>query len=74
MDLDSISYPLIDFTSSGLTHSYSNFTEEPNKYRIGYVVSSTSFGLLKFNFETKKVIMQMKGDENELYQEINVQY
>jgi len=74
MDLDSISYPLIDFTSSGLTHSYSNFTEEPNKYRIGDVVSSTSFGLLKFNFGTKKVIMQMKGDENELYQEINVQY
>jgi alkaline phosphatase D len=74
MDLDSVSYPLIDFTSSGLTHSYSNFTEEPNKYRIGDVVSSTSFGLLKFNFGTKKVIMQMKGDENELYQEINVQY
>ena len=60
-DLD---YPLIDFTSSGLTHSYSNYSGELNKYRIGNVVSKKSFGLLKFNFETNTVLMEIRGENN----------
>lgn len=70
INLSGLTYPLVDFTSSGLTHAYSNFTSEPNQNRIGYVVSDLSFGLLKFNFKTKTVIMQMRGDNNVLQQEL----
>jgi alkaline phosphatase D len=64
--IDGLDYPLIDFTSSGLTHAYSKFTGEPNPYRVGKVVSTESFGLLKFDFTTKKVVLSMLGDGGEV--------
>lgn len=74
MNADNLDYPVIDFTSSGLTHSYSNFKTEPNVYRNGKVISYLSFGLLHFNFKTKEVKMQMRGDENMLQQELIQSY
>lgn len=74
IDLEELNYPLIDFTSSGLTHSYDGFNGEPNPYRIGNVVSKKSFGLLRFNFETRKVQMQIKGDNGTILQELEQTY
>lgn len=68
--IDGLSFPLIDFTSSGLTHAYNDFISEPNIYRVGKVVSEKSFGLLKFNFKTKTVEMQMRGKGNKLQQKL----
>ena len=62
--IEGLSYPLIDFTSSGLTHSYTNFSGENNKYRVGKVVSEKSYGLLKFNFKDSKITMEMYADNN----------
>ncbi len=72
--IEGVDYPLIDFTSSGMTHSYSSFDGEPNQYREGEVVSDLSFGLLKINFETKEVTMQMRGENNILQQELIQDY
>lgn len=69
-----LDYPLIDFTSSGLTHSYSDFSGEDNPYRIGTVVFDKSFGVLKFNFKTQTVLMEMRGDNNTLQQKIRLSY
>jgi alkaline phosphatase D len=69
-----VDYKLVDFTSSGMTHSYSNFSGEPNQYRVGEVVSDLSFGLLKFDFDTGKVKMEMRGEGNNLQQEYTVTY
>ena len=74
INLEGLSYPLIDFTSSGLTHSYSSFRGENNKYRVGEVVSEISFGLLKFNFEDQTITMEMRGDTNVILQEKTQQY
>jgi alkaline phosphatase D len=74
LKIDSLSYPLIDFTSSGLTHSYINYTGEPNRYRIKNVVSEISFGLLKFNFDKNTITMQMRGKDNILQQEFTQAY
>ena len=65
-----LSFPLVDFTSSGLTHSYKGFTNETNKYRVQNVVSEISFGVLKFDFDTHKITMQMRGKDNKLLQEL----
>lgn len=69
-NVDSLAYPLIDFTSSGMTHSYSSFKGESNQYRVGDVVSEKSFGILIFDFKNKTVSMQMRGENNVLQQEL----
>ncbi|MFK5958404.1 MAG: alkaline phosphatase D family protein [Lutibacter sp.] len=73
-EVKGLNYPLIDFTSSGLTHSYSNFKEEANKFRIGNVVSNKSFGILKFNFKNKSVQMEIRGKNNKLYETLTQKY
>ncbi|TLP80590.1 alkaline phosphatase D family protein [Maribacter sp. ACAM166] len=57
-----MNYPLIDFTSSGLTHAYKGFSGEPNPYRVGEVISMESFGVLEFDFSAKKVDFEIIGD------------
>jgi alkaline phosphatase D len=63
-----LSYPLVDFTSSGLTHTYTSFSSEENPYLKGEVVKEINFGLLKFDFKKNKVIMEIRGKENKLLQ------
>ena len=72
--INTLDYPLIDFTSSGLTHSYDRFSGEPNQFRKGKVVSDISFGILKFDFKTKTITMQMRGQDNILQQELIQSY
>ena len=59
-------YPLIDFTSSGLTHAYTKFTKEKNKYRVSEVIHQKSYGLVKFNFAMNEVIFEMWGEDRQL--------
>ena len=61
-------YPIIDITSSGMTHSYTNFQGEPNVYRLGNVVAQKNFGILHFNFENNAVLMEIRGENNVLYE------
>ena len=74
IEIAGLSYPLIDFTSSGLTHSYTNFKEEANKYRLGKVVSEKSFGILKFDFKANKVTMEIRDENNVIYETYTQNY
>ncbi len=67
-------YPLIDFTSSGLTHSYKLFTDESNTYRVGSVVKKKSFGLVYFDFAKKQLRIQMRGNNNTVLGELVQDY
>lgn len=67
-------YPLVDFTSSGLTHSYSSFSGEPNPFRVGEVVSRTSYGTIAINLETKEVRFKIMGEEGAVLQELKQAY
>lgn len=62
IEVEGLPYPLVDFTSSGLTHAYKGFKGEPNPFREGEVVSTESFGTLEFDFQKKKVIFKMIGN------------
>ena len=73
-NIDGLSYPLVDFTSSGMTHSYSNFESEPNKYRIVDVVSDKSFGILKFDLDLNTVQMEIRGENNMLFRTLSQNY
>ncbi|CAM1362431.1 Alkaline phosphatase [Tenacibaculum litoreum] len=72
--IEGLAYPIIDFTSSGLTHAYSSFSSEENNFRIGNVVNSLSYGTLLLDLKTKKVTFQMRGKNESILQEINQVY
>ena len=59
-------YPIYEVTSSGLTHSYSAVGSEPNRYRVGEVVTQLNFGLMEIDWKAKplKVNVQIKGLNN----------
>ena len=61
-EIPGLSYPLIDFTSSGLTHAYTKFKGEPNPYRASKVVAKESFGLLQFYAKERKLVLEMVTD------------
>ncbi len=72
--VDGLAYPLIDFTSSGLTHAYHSFTGEPNPFRVSEVVSTESFGTVHFDFKSSTAVFQMLGDNGELLGEMRQTY
>lgn len=71
---DPLAYPLVDFTSSGLTHAYRGFRGEPNPFRVGEVVSRESFGYLVLDPGTRRVVFRIVGDGGEILQELAQQY
>lgn len=73
-NLTGLSYPLVDFTSSGLTHAYRSFSGEPNRFRVVGVVSTESFGTVAFNFNTKTATLTMVGDHGEVLGTLVQQY
>lgn len=72
--VEGMDYPLIDFTSSGMTHSYESFLGEPNKFRKSEVVADKNFGLLTFDFKKNTVKMEIRGENDVLFQEIKQNY
>lgn len=69
MELDSLNHPLYDVTSSGLTHTWKEVRDEPNKHRIGDLVARLNYGLLHFDWQDEEVIvtMEIRGEGSELY-------
>jgi alkaline phosphatase D len=63
IDLPGLGYPLYDFTSSGITHTWSEPWVEHNPYRVGDLVIQKTFGVIRINWTGKlpKVTMQIKG-------------
>lgn len=69
-----LSHPLVDFTSSGLTHSYFSFSGEPNPYRVGEVVSDKSYGIIDLNFKNREAKFKIMGDNGAVLQEMKQTY
>ncbi|MBS1951356.1 MAG: Phosphodiesterase/alkaline phosphatase D-like protein [Cytophagales bacterium] len=71
MNVVGLPYPLYDFTSSGITHTWSMKWIEENKYRVGKLVIEKTFGLIKVNWQKKKIdiTLQIRGQNDALYQQ-----
>ncbi len=72
--IDGVAYPLIDFTSSGLTHVYSAFNGEFNPFRVGEVIKVKSFGLVSFNFQKKLATFKIIGDQGKVLGKLQQNY
>lgn len=68
VQLGDSSKPLLEITSSGLTHSYRKFKSEKNRHRIGSVVPTKNFGILKIKKEKDEVtfVAEIRDDQNQL--------
>jgi alkaline phosphatase D len=69
-------YPLVDFTSSGLTHTWSEVWEEKNRHRVGDLVIQKTYGLIKVDWSSgsPKVILQSRGLKGALYGEQTIRF
>ena len=67
-------YPLIDFTSSGMTHYYDSFTGEPNRYRVGQVYAGTGYGLITIDWDRAdpRINLQIRSMDNTVMRELPV--
>ncbi len=62
---------IYEITSSGLTHSYRNFTSEPNAFRIGQVCPKRNYGTLKLTNDSIYLNIHQK---NSLHQQVGVAF
>ncbi len=71
-----INYLIYEVTASGLTHSSTNNTGEPNRYRVGNLVNVLNFGLMEIDWsrQSPEVHFQVRGMENKLLDEVKVGY
>lgn len=65
---DKLSYPLFDFTSSGLTHTWRRVWEEPNALREGELIIRKNFGIIEVDWAAPepRVTFMVKGTGNEV--------
>ncbi|MBK6266170.1 alkaline phosphatase family protein [Marivirga sp. S37H4] len=73
IDWRNLPYPLVDITSSGLTHTWSgDDAEEYNQHREGELIAQLNYGLLEISAGSKgeiKVVSQIRGEDQQLYLE-----
>lgn len=74
LNIEGLRYPVVDFTSSGLTHAYEELESEENPYRVGDFVNRKSFGVLRLNFANHTATMQIIGDGGKVLGELQQGY
>jgi len=66
---------IFEVTSSGMTHTWSDpGKEEPNRYRIGPLVISRNFGVIRWDWsrEPFQAIVEIRGPGNELLYQFGI--
>lgn len=69
MKIPGWNYELYDFTSSGLTHTWSTVWEEANKYRVGELIIQKNFGLIEIDWKKRKprLTLTVRGSNQSTY-------
>lgn len=69
-----LSYPLVDFTTSGMTMTYIDGSTEANEFRVSNVIKRLNFGVILFDFESMEVTFEIRGENDFLYEQFKQQY
>lgn len=72
--LEAMEYPLLDITSSGMTHTFPGTPMEKNPYRVGKWSKELNFCILHFDFENKAVKIEIRGEHNQLLETYTQHY
>jgi len=71
MTIPGLPYELYDFTSSGLTHTWSDkMTSEVNQSRVGNLIIEKTFGLIEIDWNVRqpRVTFSIRGYQDALYE------
>lgn len=76
MEVDGLNYPLFDYTSSGLTHTWGMYWDEPNQYRVDSLVVAKNFGIIRIDLSENRptVRLETRGEEDQLYLSRRIEY
>jgi alkaline phosphatase D len=58
---------IYEITSSGLTHTWSTVSDEPNKYRVSDLIAKLNYGLATFDWKKGEATFQVKGEGGATY-------
>ena len=69
MQVPGLPYPLVDFTASGLTHTWNTPSEEKNRHRSGPLVIQKNYGLIRLTWKKAQpmVSLEIRGHNGALY-------
>jgi alkaline phosphatase D len=65
---------IYEVTSSGLTHSYENVGDEPNRFRISKLIGQKSFAVLDIDPELRNIQVRLKGDNGYLWDSVKLEF
>ena len=76
LSVDGLSYPLIDFTSSGLTHTWSMKEEEFNELRVARQIMELNYGLIELEWGESSVTahLSIRGHEGKVYENYKISF
>ena len=76
LQLPGLQYPLYDFTSSGLTHTWDRPWDEPNSLRVNDLIIKKNYGLIRIDWKKKGpvVTLQSRGHNRALYAEEKIDF
>jgi len=68
--------PIVDFTSSGLTHSWDSFPGEENPYRIGEVYTGLGYGLIRIDWSGAAPVLdlEIRDPENSVQNSYQIKF
>ena len=59
--VDAGSYPLVEFTSSGMTHSTEAYAQATNSYRVAGPYAGTNFGVVEIDWDATPVVVTLRA-------------
>lgn len=65
---------IYEITASGLTHTWSTISEEPNRYRIGDLIAKLNYGLAEIDWENQEIAFQIKGEAGASYANLTIPF
>ncbi|MDQ8184801.1 alkaline phosphatase D family protein [Pelagicoccus sp. SDUM812002] len=73
LDLPGRETPLYELTSSSLTHSWTSFSGEPNRHRVGEVFHQNSFGMLEIDWANRMAKVSIRDEVGEVQQKLEIE-
>jgi alkaline phosphatase D len=78
IDLEGLAFPLYEFTSSGLTHTWSSGEGEKNTCRVGELIISKNFGIIEIEHNEDNSIVNITlkiiDDNNKVLEQTQLAY
>lgn len=71
-DPQSPDFPLFEITSSGLNQTFERGGDEPNRYRLGQNFTGANFGLLKIDWNLKKVAAEIRDVDGGVVRSVTI--